>query len=143
MVCRQQSVWCQRGLRGTCGGIGGGPGSCRAAAGAASSTEPAAAAVSGSARRSDMKRGTALTGAAGRPLKGSGTLKRLHSSGSGRHSCTLRCGRFGAACTHQIEISKGLLQACKFLQHLSHHRSGTGYQRGCSGAPAKRAVAKT
>ncbi len=85
-------VWQRTGMR------GGGPGSCRGASrGGGPGRKPAAAAaaVSGSASSLLLNCVAVLAGAA-RPLKGSGTLKRLHSSGSGLHSWLVLIGRFRA-----------------------------------------------
>ena len=79
----------------TAGAGTGSPGSCAEASkdgGPGRKPAAAAAAVSGSARRS-LLNCVALLEGAWRPLKGSGTLKRLHSSGSGLHSWLVLTGR--------------------------------------------------
>jgi len=63
----------------------------------------AAAMVSGSDRVAVRERGSPLEGAA-LPRKGSGTLKRLHSRGEGRHSSTVRRGPLASwTCTTENE----------------------------------------
>ena len=62
----------------------------------------AAAAVPGRASRSVLDLGPSSAGAAW-PRKGSGTLKRRHRSGEGRHSSTVLRGALGlAACNNGV-----------------------------------------
>jgi len=103
---------------------GGGPGNCcRASKGGGPGRKPAsaAAAVSGSCSISLLNCVAVFAGAE-RPLNGSGTLKRLHSSGSGRHSWLVRTGRFTGPGCKATHVTAAARYSCRWAVHTRSAR---------------------